>query len=74
MTSTVPAECAGVTAVQVMVEVQFTDVASGAPPKWKAVVFVPTPNPVPVISTVVPPAVDPLLGVMLVIVGSSKTK
>jgi len=54
-------------------DVQFTVVASVVP-NLKSVASVPRPNPVPVTVTVVPPAIDPELGVSLVTVGGPNLK
>ena len=51
-----------------VVEVHSTDVALVVP-KTNAVAVFPSPNPVPLTVTVVPPAVDPVFGVSFVIVG-----
>jgi hypothetical protein len=58
--------------VHVVIEVHSTDEARVDPPKRNEVAVAPTPNPVPVIVTGVPPAVDPVLGLTLVTVGSAK--
>jgi hypothetical protein len=71
--STVPRLCAGVTTVHMVVEVQLTVVATFEP-NLKAVASVPRPNPVPVTVTLVPPALDPVVGVTLVTVGGPNRK
>ncbi len=66
-TLTAPAPgCAGATAVSVVPDVIVTDVA-GVPPKLTPVTWL---NVVPVIVTLVPPAVGPLFGLTDVIVGA----
>ena len=59
--------------MHVVLEVQSTEVASCFPKK-KTVADVPTPNPVPVMVTAIPPAVDPVLGATPVTVGSTNLK
>ena len=65
VTSTVPADSAGESAVHDVLDEQLTPVAAVEPkltvsPNWK---------PVPVMVTVVPPAVGPAVGLMAVTVG-----
>jgi hypothetical protein len=67
VTCTVPAECAGVTAVIWVAELTVNEVA-GVPPKLTAVAPV---RFVPVRTTVVPPVTDPDAGEMLVKVGTA---
>ena len=66
MTVTAPAVCAGVGTVSVVEDLTVTLVARVVP-KETVAVFV---NPVPVMVTVVPPAIRPLAGVMPVTVGA----
>ena len=66
-TSAAPAACAGVTAVIEVLLTTFTDVAA-APPM---VTVAPLEKLVPVIVTLVPPAVVPELGDMLLTVGAA---
>jgi hypothetical protein len=54
--------------MQVVVEVQFTDLAC-VDPKRKFVLAVPGTSPAPVTVTVVPPAVDAVFGLAFVTVG-----
>lgn len=65
VTSTVPTECAGLVAVIDVAELTVTFVAAVVP---NLTVGEPE-NPVPVIVTVVPPAVDPLVGLIDATVG-----
>jgi len=65
VTSTVPAECAGVVAV-IVVLFTTVNVVAFVPPNFTAVAPV---NPVPTIVTAVPPATGPVPGVTDVIVG-----
>src|SRR5207248_9928391 len=67
-TSTIPAACAGDTAVHVVLEVQLTEVPDVVP-NLNFVVFVPRANPSPVIVTLVPPVVGPAFGLTLVTAG-----
>ena len=66
-TSTVPAACAGASAVSCVEEVKVTDVA-GVVPKLTVVAAVKL---VPVIVTVLPPLVGPAFGATAVIVGTA---
>ena len=68
LTSTVAAfACDGESAVHTLVEVHLTDVAR--PAANLNVVAAPSANPLPVIVTLVPPAMGPVLGLTLVTVG-----
>ena len=67
-TSTVPTACAGETTVHVVLEVQLTDVAFVVP-NLKTVAVLPRAKPVPVMVTLVPPALEPLLGLTPATVG-----
>jgi hypothetical protein len=68
VTSTVPADPAGVTAVIWVSELTVNEAAS-VPPKLTAVAPA---NAVPVRVTVVPPAVDPWLGLTLLKAGTAR--
>jgi hypothetical protein len=70
LTSTVPAARAGLVALQLVVVEQDTAVAAVAP---KATVVAPgdVMNPVPLIVTVVPPALEPELGTIALTVGAA---
>jgi hypothetical protein len=73
-TSTVPADLrAGLTTVQLVVEVQSTD-EDGNVPNLNVVPVVPRANPLPVTVTLVPPALGPVLGLSVVTVGCSNLK
>jgi hypothetical protein len=67
-TSTVPTACAGETTVHFVVELQLTDLAFVVP-NLKIVAVLPRANPVPLTVTLVPPALDPVLGLRRVTVG-----
>ena len=69
LTSTVPTACAGETTVHVVADVQLTDVAFVNPNRMIVAVS-PRANPVPLTVTLVPPALDPVLGLRPVIVGA----
>ena len=72
VTSTVPADALGETAVQLVVEAQFTGAATFVP---KSTVVLPglVENPVPVIDTEVPPETGPKPGEIAVTVGGEVT-
>jgi hypothetical protein len=65
VTSTVPADSAGLVAVQVVVEEQLTEVPGTVPKETVSV----EKNPVPVMVTTVPPEVGPAVGLMAVTIG-----
>jgi hypothetical protein len=67
--STVPADSAGLVAVQVVDDAQLTDVPDEVP---KLTVVPVVENPVPVMVTTVPPEVEPELGLMAVTVGAAE--
>ena len=69
VTCTAPAEPAGLTTVHELVVLQVTEVPAVVP---KSTVLAPevVEKPVPVMVTVVPPAVDPEVGLILVTVGA----
>lgn len=69
-TSTVPAACAGETAVHVVDELQLTEVAfTVVAPNLIIVAPFSRANPVPVTVTVVPPPLGPVFGLTLATVG-----
>ena len=68
MTSTLPAACAGALTKHSVLETHSTD-AAFVVPKLKTVAVLPSAKPAPVMVTVVPPAIDPVLGLRPVIVG-----
>lgn len=69
--STVPADRAGLITVQVFASLQLTCVPA-VEPNLKLVPVVPATKPVPLIVTVVPPAVGPLAGLIAVTVGAPR--
>jgi hypothetical protein len=69
VTATIPPDSAGLVAVQVVADAQFTDVP-GTVPKLTVVPVVE--NPVPVMVTTVLPAVGPEVGLMAVTVGGAE--
>jgi hypothetical protein len=70
VTSTVAAACAGETTVACVAE--FTVIEPLAAAVVPNSTVIPAANPVPVIVTVVPPAIGPALGEMPVIVGLAR--
>jgi hypothetical protein len=68
LTSTVSTACAGLTTVHVVIDAQLTDVPE-AVPNLNVVRLVPGAKPVPVTVMLVPPALEPEVGLRLVIVG-----
>ena len=68
VTSTAAASCFGDTAVQRSLEVQLT-LFDAVAPNLMIVPLVPSANPLPVMVTVVPPALGPLLGLTLLTSG-----
>jgi hypothetical protein len=73
VTSAFPVRWAGTTTAQLVIEVQST-LAAGVDPNSKLVAVVPRPNPLPVTVTLLPPALDPVLGLRLAIVGGPTLK
>jgi len=72
-TSTVPTACAGDTRVHSVVEVQLTDLLTVVP-NLTFVAVLPRAKPVPVMVTLVPPALDPVFGLTLVTVGTNRKR
>jgi len=68
--STVPTSCAGDRTVHFVVEVQLTDV-DFVDPNLKTVAVLPRAKPVPLIVTLVPPALEPIVGLRPVTVGTN---